>query len=52
MDGAGLEVRDEKEESRFSHVELAFDPLLSVVLLLLAVLGRRMERRDLELSRD
>lgn len=52
MDGVGLEVRDERDESRFSQLELVLDPRFSMVLLLAAVLGRRIERRDLELSRE
>lgn len=52
MDGVGLEVRDDKDESRFSQIEEVLDPRFSVVLLLVAVLGRRIERRDLELSRE
>lgn len=52
MDGVGLEVRDEREDSRFSQLELVLEPRFSMVLLLVAVFGRRIERRDLELSRE
>lgn len=52
MDGVGLEVRDEREDNRFSQLELVLDPRFSMVLLLAAVFGRRIERRDLELSRE
>lgn len=52
MDGVGLEVRDEREDNRFSHIELVLEPLFSIVLLLAAVFGRRIDRRDLELSRE
>lgn len=46
-DGAGLVVRDEKDESRFNQLELVLEPLLSA-----AVRERRIERRDFELLRD
>jgi len=50
MDGAGLLLWEEKEDRRFSQPELVLDSLLSVVLLLVAVRGRNMDRRDFELS--
>ena len=52
MDDAGLVLCDEKEDRRFSQPELVLDSLFSAVLLLTAVRGRSIDRRDLELSLD
>lgn len=41
---------DEKEDRRFSQAELVLDSLFSVVLLLAAVRGRNIDRREFELS--
>lgn len=50
MDEAGLVLCEEKDDRRFSQPELVLDSLFSVVLLLVAVRGRSIDRRDLELS--
>lgn len=50
IDGAGLVLCEEKDDRRFIQPELVLESLLSVVLLLVDVRGRNIDRRDLELS--